>query len=108
MGKRNKKAQETKEEIEARIDRVIEKIDGTHLDQSYRDSDGKKRVIITEKVLTSYLSIRGGITSDTLIKLGVLPPPPSGWKRKLIGQSLPFETHLELIDEERLDFKSSI
>lgn len=47
-----------------------------------------KQIIITETLLDTYRSDRGGWTKDTIMAFGVSWPLKKGWRRRLIGSAI--------------------
>lgn len=54
--------------------------------------------VITEELIESGKSERGGWTKAQLAILGVSWPPESGWKRKVIGAIIPQSEALRFVE----------
>jgi len=52
-------------------------------------------VILTEEIIDSLLTERGGFTGATLNALGITGQPKKGWRRELVGTEISEEKLIE-------------
>ena len=62
-------------------------------------------MIVTDELLAAGASKRGGLSRQQLALLGVDWPPSSGWKKSIIGRSIPDERAAEFIRLARRDIE---
>lgn len=47
--------------------------------------------VVTERWMASHKTSKGGYTREQLAQIGVGWPPPPGWKKMVIGRTIPSE-----------------
>lgn len=57
----------------------------------------REQTVVTDEILESAKSSKGGYSKKQLALLGVDWPPKTGWKKAMLGKSLPSSTVAQFV-----------